>query len=127
MLCRELDSALLQAEISATWSAPNSGALPAAHRNAPYLIIHGASRRALEALKPVSSGAGLSPLQPRGCQMMDDDLIALADRLSEMAHNTGTLNCLGCGYEHRCGLHGCAVLKRAADIIRCVSLIFRYM
>lgn len=53
---------------------------------------------------------------------MKDELIALANRLNEMAFNTGTLNCLGCGYEHGCGLHGCAVLKRAADIIRCVSL-----
>ena len=41
----------------------------------------------------------------------------LARRLRKMAGTTGDLNCLGCGYEHNCGVHGCAVLKRAADLI----------
>lgn len=35
--------------------------------------------------------------------------------LRRMAANTGTLNCLGCGFEHNCGIHGCRVLKEAAD------------
>ena len=41
----------------------------------------------------------------------------LSRRMREMAVNTGALNCLGCGYEHSCGVHGCAVLRRAADLI----------
>ena len=41
----------------------------------------------------------------------------LSRRMREMAVNTGALNCLGCGYEHSCGVHGCAVLKRAADLL----------
>ena len=41
----------------------------------------------------------------------------LARRMREMAVNTGALNCLGCGYEHSCGVHSCAVLKRAADLL----------
>ena len=28
---------------------------------------------------------------------------------------TGSLLCLGCGYEHHCGIHGCAVMRAAAD------------
>ena len=28
---------------------------------------------------------------------------------------TGSLLCLGCGYEHHCGIHGCAVMLAAAD------------
>ena len=28
---------------------------------------------------------------------------------------TGSLLCLGCGYEHNCGIHGCAVMQAAAD------------
>lgn len=28
---------------------------------------------------------------------------------------TGSLLCLGCGYEHNCGIHGCAVMLAAAD------------
>ena len=31
--------------------------------------------------------------------------------LRRMAVNTGTLNCLGCGYEHSCGVHGCRMLR----------------
>ena len=46
-----------------------------------------------------------------------DERRELARRMREMAVNTGALNCLGCGYEHSCGIHGCAVLKRAADLL----------
>lgn len=37
--------------------------------------------------------------------------------LHRLKVNTGAfaLNCLGCGYEHSCGVHGCRVLKEAAD------------
>ena len=28
---------------------------------------------------------------------------------------TGSLLCLGCGYEHNCGIHGCAVMRAAVD------------
>ena len=28
---------------------------------------------------------------------------------------TWSLLCLGCGYEHNCGIHGCAVMRAAAD------------
>lgn len=30
---------------------------------------------------------------------------------------TGSLLCLGCGHEHNCGIHGCAVMRAAADAI----------
>lgn len=46
-----------------------------------------------------------------------DERRELARRLRQMAVTTGALNCLGCGYEHNCGVHGCAVLSRAADLI----------
>lgn len=41
----------------------------------------------------------------------------IAEKLRDMAVNTGTLNCLGCGFEHNCSVHGCAVLKQAAELI----------
>lgn len=41
----------------------------------------------------------------------------ITKRLREMAVETGGLNCLGCGFEHNCGIHGCAVLKTAAEMI----------
>ena len=30
---------------------------------------------------------------------------------------TGSLSCLGCGHEHSCNVHGCAILREAADLI----------
>lgn len=30
---------------------------------------------------------------------------------------TGSLVCLGCGYEHNCGVHGCRIMQEAADLI----------
>ena len=37
----------------------------------------------------------------------------LIDALRRMAPETGSLICLGCGYERRCSVHGCAVLQAA--------------
>lgn len=41
----------------------------------------------------------------------------LAQQLRKMAVTTGDLSCLGCGHERGCSIHGCAVLKRAADLL----------
>lgn len=38
------------------------------------------------------------------------NLIAALGRLKV---ETGSLACLGCGYEHDCGIHGCAILREA--------------
>lgn len=35
--------------------------------------------------------------------------------LRRMQVETGSLVCLGCGYEHGCNAHGCAILREAAD------------
>ncbi len=41
----------------------------------------------------------------------------LVAELRRMKVQTGSLMCLGCGYEHSCGLHGCAIIREAADKI----------
>ena len=41
----------------------------------------------------------------------------LAQQLRKMAVTTGDLSCLGCGHERGCSIHGCTVLKRAADLL----------
>lgn len=28
---------------------------------------------------------------------------------------TGSIACMGCGYEHNCGVHGCAIMRSVAD------------
>lgn len=38
---------------------------------------------------------------------------ALLRYLQEHDPQHRTLNCLGCGYEHNCGIHGCAVINEA--------------
>ena len=47
------------------------------------------------------------------------DLAGLSLRLHELAIHTGDLkhSCLGCGHEHNCGDHGCAVLLAAEDAV----------
>ena len=40
------------------------------------------------------------------------DLIKAINRLKV---ETGSLTCLGCGHEHDCSVHGCAILREAAD------------
>lgn len=40
----------------------------------------------------------------------------LLEALARLRVETGSLACLGCGREHNCSTHGCAIL-RAADLI----------
>ena len=46
--------------------------------------------------------------------MTDKDLIANLRRLKVQ---TGSLVCLGCGYEHNCGIHGCTILREAIAFV----------
>lgn len=46
--------------------------------------------------------------------MRDHELINALHRLKV---ETGSLACCGCGHEHNCGVHGCAVMREAADRI----------
>lgn len=41
----------------------------------------------------------------------------LTAQLRRMSVETGSLMCLGCGYEHNCGIHGCALLRQAVKTI----------
>lgn len=41
--------------------------------------------------------------------MSDRELIAALRRLKV---ETGSLACMGCGHEHNCGIHGCAILRK---------------
>lgn len=43
--------------------------------------------------------------------MVDKDLIAALRRLKV---ETGSIACLGCGYEHNCSVHGCHIMRVAA-------------
>jgi len=47
--------------------------------------------------------------------MNDKELLATLGRLKV---ETGSLACMGCGYEHSCGVHGCAVLRTAEERLR---------
>lgn len=48
--------------------------------------------------------------------MSKKELIAALKRLKV---ETGSLACWGCGHEHNCSLHGCAILREAvAEIER---------
>ena len=37
----------------------------------------------------------------------------LIKALEQLKVQTGSLACLGCGHEHNCGVHGCALLREA--------------
>ena len=38
----------------------------------------------------------------------------LLEALARLRVETGSLACLGCGYEHNCSVHGCQLLREAA-------------
>ena len=41
----------------------------------------------------------------------------LIKALRALMVETGSLACLGCGYEHGCGMRGCAIIREAADAL----------
>lgn len=45
----------------------------------------------------------------------------LLEALRRMAPETGSLNCLGCGHEHSCSTHGCAICREAIELIEQLS------
>ena len=49
---------------------------------------------------------------------MADRVNSLLADLKRLKVETGSLACLGCGREHNCGVHGCAVLREAADVLQ---------
>lgn len=50
--------------------------------------------------------------------MTDNELLKALDRIRV---ETGSLVCLGCGHEHGCSVHGCAVLRAAQERIKRVT------
>ena len=42
---------------------------------------------------------------------------ALLKALRKLEVETGSLACLGCGHEHNCGNHGCAILREAEQTL----------
>ena len=50
--------------------------------------------------------------------MTRHELIAALKRLKV---ETGSLVCLGCGYEHNCGIHGCAILRAPVDALEAMD------
>lgn len=45
---------------------------------------------------------------------MNDDK-SLIETLRRLSVQTGSIACLGCGYEHGCGIHGCALVRAAIE------------
>ena len=46
--------------------------------------------------------------------MQRDELIQAMRRLKVQ---TGSLACLGCGHEHNCSIHGCAIIRAAIETL----------
>lgn len=41
----------------------------------------------------------------------------LIQALNSLKVETGSLACMGCGHEHNCSTHGCAILREAIDTL----------
>ena len=50
--------------------------------------------------------------------MTDEELLRALRRIAVPDEH----RCFGCGYEHNCGLHGCAIINAAAERIRALRL-----
>lgn len=53
--------------------------------------------------------------------MTISDLIKALQRLKV---ETGSIACLGCGHEHNCGIHGCAIIREAEERLGSFNAVF---
>ena len=47
----------------------------------------------------------------------------LVSALRRLRVETGSIACLGCGREHGCSVHGCAIIREAADLIEAIAVM----
>ena len=47
------------------------------------------------------------------------------EELKHMKAETGSFVCLGCGHEHNCSIHGCAILRDAVECIEELKRVLR--
>lgn len=47
------------------------------------------------------------------------------EKLKHMKVETGSFVCLGCGHEHNCSIHGCAILRDAVECIEEMKRVLR--
>ena len=48
----------------------------------------------------------------------------LIKALYRLKVETGSIACLGCGHEHNCGIHGCAIIREAAEKLGDFNAVF---
>ena len=84
-------------------SRKSAGRAPGAHR----------AKKTIYAA-PARSGSSAGKQSWRCSAMTTNDLL---EALARLRVETGSLACLGCGHEHNCSTHGCAILRVAADLI----------
>lgn len=53
--------------------------------------------------------------------MTTNELITALQRLKV---ESGSIVCLGCGYEHNCGIHGCAIIREAVHRLYDFNAVF---
>lgn len=52
------------------------------------------------------------------------DLKETLAALERLKVETGSLVCLGCGHEHNCSTHGCAIIQKATELIKIMEDTF---
>lgn len=53
--------------------------------------------------------------------MTINELITALQRLEA---ESGSIVCLDCGYEHNCDIHGCAIIREAAEKLEDFNAVF---
>ena len=48
----------------------------------------------------------------------------LINALYKLKIQTNSIACLGCGHEHNCGIHGCAIIREAAEKLGDFNAVF---
>nr|DAG84506.1 MAG TPA: hypothetical protein [Caudoviricetes sp.] len=63
-----------------------------------------------------------------GTKMTTDELIKALERMkSETGSLADSLCCLGCGREHNCGVHGCAVINEAIKTAKLYQAAYKVL
>ena len=54
-------------------------------------------------------------------------LANLIDAMNRIKVETGSLACMGCGHEHNCGIHGCAIIRKATHHLELLNSVMDEM
>ena len=91
------------------------------------LIRRSASLRGVVVGEAGRPAEGRSTRTKERIRLTTMDYLTTIRAVKKLKVQTGSLACMGCGYEHNCSLHGCAILRNAAEYMEAALAMYDHL